>query len=218
MAYPPTKNKPYVVGVAGGSGSGKTVFLNSFLAHFEPQQVCLISQDDYYKKISVEMTVEENRNYNFDLPECIETHQFEQDLVDLLAYKAVYKQAYTFNNPLLTPQILEIKPAPIIIIEGLFIYHYANINPLIDFRIFMDAEESIALERRLKRDLVERGYSAEDVLYKWTHHVMPSFNAYLLPHRNTCHKIIPNSNNQIEHIFAQSLQIALELKAQLYKL
>jgi len=209
------KNKPYVIGVAGGSGSGKTVFLNSFLKHFNQNQVCLISQDDYYKNVSSEMTPDENRSHNFDLPECIETHQFEKDLNDLLTYKTIYKQEYTFNNPLLKPKLLEIKPAPIVIIEGLFIYHYPKINPLIDYRIFIDTTDNMALERRLKRDLNERGYSAEDVLYKWNNHVMPSFNKYLLPHRNNCHQIIQNTTNQMEHIIAHTRKIATDLKLQL---
>ncbi len=209
------KNKPYVVGLAGGSGSGKTVFLNSFLKHFNHHQVCLISQDDYYKKVSIEMTADENRHHNFDLPECIEIEQLETDICNLLANQTIYKQQYTFNNPLAQPKLLEIKPAPILIIEGLFIYHYPNISPLINYRIFIDAPESIALERRLKRDLNERGYSADDVMYKWNNHVMPSFNKYLLPHRQSCHQIIQNSSNQIEHIVAHTQKIAADLKEKL---
>ena len=72
--------------------------------------------------------------------------------------------------------MLEILPAPILIVEGLFIFHYTEVNELLDYRIFLDAEESIALERRLRRDLIERGYDQDDVMYKWTNHVVPSYN------------------------------------------
>ncbi len=215
MGYPPMKNKPYVIGVAGSSGSGKTVFLNCFLKHFSQHQICLVSQDDYYKKLTVEMTPDENKHHNFDLPDCIETQQLEDDINNLLAHQTVYKQEYTFNNPLAKPKILEIKPAPILIIEGLFIYHYAKVNPLFDYRIFIDAPEEIALERRLKRDLVERGYSADDVHYKWNNHVKPSYQKYLLPHKETCHQVIINATNQIDVILELSKEISSRLKVEL---
>ncbi len=215
MAYLPMKNKPYVIGVAGGSGSGKTVFLNCFLNHFKKHEICLVSQDDYYKKLTVEMTADENRHHNFDLPDCIETQQFESDITKLLSKQVVYKQEYTFNNPNAKPKILEIKPAPILIIEGLFIYHYANVNPLFDYRIFIDAPEEIALERRLKRDLVERGYSADDVHYKWNNHVKPSYQKYLLPHKETCHQVITNETNQMDVILELSREISGRLKVEL---
>lgn len=207
-------SKPYVIGVAGGSGSGKTFFLNCFLNHFSEEEVCLVSQDDYYIPVG-EMTAEENRLHNFDLPSCIEVNQFEKDVHQLLDFQTVYKKEYTFNNPHAVPKILEIKPAPILIIEGLFIYHYPNIDPLFDFRIFMDADAEIALERRLRRDLHERGYSEEDVIYKWENHVMPAYNEFLLPHRQRCDKVINNSTNELRNILDITDEISKDLRAQL---
>ncbi len=209
-----SNKKPYVLGVAGGSGSGKTFFLKAFLNHFSADEVCLVSQDDYYIPQG-EMTAEENRLHNFDLPTCIEVEQFEKDVFDLLNYKTVYKQEYTFNNPNLKPKLLEIKPAPILILEGLFIYHYQNIDSVFDYRIFIDASTEIALERRLKRDFVERGYSEEDVMYKWQNHVMPSYNDYLLPYREKCDSIIDNSTNELERILNITNKISTDLRAKL---
>lgn len=209
-----SSNKPYVIGVAGGSGSGKTFFLNCFLNHFSEKEICLVSQDDYYKNVG-EMTPEENRLHNFDLPSCIEIEQFEQDVNDLLAFKTVYKQEYTFNNPDAIPKILEIKPAPILVIEGLFIYHYQNIDPVFDYRIFIDADTEIALERRLNRDLLERGYSEEDVMYKWNHHVMPAYQEFLFPHRKRCDKTINNSTNELRNVLDITDEISKELRTKL---
>lgn len=209
-----SNNKPYVIGVAGGSGSGKTFFLKAFLNHFSKDEVCLVSQDDYYIPQG-EMTAEQNRLHNFDLPTCIEVTQFEKDVLDLLAYKTVYKKEYTFNNPNLTPKILEIKPAPILILEGLFIYHYEKIDEIFDYRIFIDAATEIALERRLKRDFIERGYSEEDVMYKWENHVMPSYVDFLLPYRNKCDSIINNSTNELENILSITEEISSELRLKL---
>lgn len=209
-----SNKKPYVIGVAGGSGSGKTFFLKAFLNHFSTDEVCLVSQDDYYIQ-QPEMTAEENKLHNFDLPTCIEVERFETDVFDLLDYKTVYKQEYTFNNPYLKPKLLEIKPAPILILEGLFIYHYKKIDAIFDYRIFIDAATEIALERRLKRDLVERNYPKEDVMYKWENHVMPSYNEFLLPHRGKCNSIINNSTNELENILQITEKISSELKNKL---
>jgi len=209
-----SNKKPYVIGVAGGSGSGKTFFLKAFLNHFSEDEVCLVSQDDYYIPQG-EMTAEENRLHNFDLPTCIEVEQFEKDVFDLLDYKTIYKQEYTFNNPNAKPKLLEIKPAPVLILEGLFIYHYKKIDAVFDYRIFIDAVTEIALERRLKRDFVERGYSEEDVMYKWQNHVMPSYNEFLLPYRNKCDSIINNSTNELKNILEITESISSDLRNRL---
>lgn len=156
-------NKPYIIGIAGGSGAGKTFFLNCFLKQFSETEICLISQDDYYLPLSHKLTAEENKLYNFDLPSTIDEQQFLQDLELLTQHQTVYKKEYTFNNPVLIPRILEIKPAPIIIVEGLFILHFKAISDLFNFKIFIEADEEIALQRRLTRDLIERGYGHEEV-------------------------------------------------------
>ncbi len=196
-------DKPYVIGIAGSSGSGKTFFLKSFLNHFDENQITLISQDDYYIPANTK-TREENRLYNFDLPTAINREAFYKDIKDLFEGKTVYKEEYTFNNPDLTPKILEIKPAPILIVEGLFIFHYGEINELLDFRVFLDADEDVALRRRLKRDLIERGYDEDDVKYKWVEHVVPSYNQYLLPYREGCDEVIVNNTDDPEIIHAST--------------
>lgn len=205
-------NKPFIVGVAGGSGSGKTFFLNCFLNHFSSDEVCLISQDDYYYRVGANMTPEENKLYNFDLPSCIDIAKFEEDIHKLIRFETVYMEEYTFNNNSLEPKILENKPAPILIIEGLFIYHYENIKPLFDYTIFIDAQTEVALERRLNRDLIERGYSEEDILYKWYNHVLPSYQEYLLPHRSASDMVIDNSVNEISNILKVTEAISNEIR------
>ncbi|GGH28124.1 uridine kinase [Sphingobacterium alkalisoli] len=187
-------NKPYVIGIAGSSGSGKTFFLKSFLNHFEANEITLISQDDYYIPANTK-TREENRLYNFDLPTSIDREAFFCDIKDLFDGKTILKEEYTFNNPNIKPKVLEIKPAPILIVEGLFIFHYTEINALLDYRIFIDAEESVALKRRLNRDLLERGYDHDDVMYKWTNHVVPSYDQYLLPYKDICDNVLINNTD-----------------------
>jgi len=175
----------------------------------------LISQDDYYIPANTK-TQEENRLYNFDLPTSIDRNAFYSDIKDLFDGKTVYKEEYTFNNPALTPKMLEIKPARILVVEGLFIFHYDEVNQLLDYRIFLDAEESIALRRRLRRDLLERGYDHDDVMYKWINHVVPSYNEYLLPFRETCDLVIQNNTDEPAVIQSFTNDIASELRKRIY--
>ena len=203
--------KPFVIGIAGGSGSGKTFFLKCFLNHFKKEEICLLSQDDYYYRVGHTMTAEENKLYNFDLPATIDNNQFLSDIKNLINGETVYQKEYTFNNPNAEPKLLEIKPAPIVMVEGLFILHFEEIAEILDMKIFIDTDEDIALQRRLKRDLIERGYPEGDVLYKWNNHVMPAFNDYLLPYKKQCDKIITNNT----HVADDIIQITSEISSHL---
>jgi len=205
-------NKPFIIGIAGGSGSGKTFFLKCFLEHFNTEEVCLVSQDDYYFPVPPDMTTEENKHYNFDLPSTIDHQHFEDDINSLLNWKAIVKKEYTFNNPNAIPKMLEIKPAPIIIVEGLFILHFRKIADSLDLKIFIEADDDIALQRRLKRDLMERGYSHDDVMYKWVNHVVPAYKEYLLPYKNECDQIITNNTHVADDIICITEDISHELR------
>lgn len=209
-------NKPFIIGIAGGSGSGKTFFLNCFLHHFKHDEVTLVSQDDYYIPAG-EMTQEENKLYNFDLPSTIDDEQFLHDIKKLVKGEVVYKKEYNFNNPLAVVKILEIKPAPIIIVEGLFILHFEEINAMLDHRIFVEAEESVALARRVKRDGMERGYPEDDVTYKWHNHVVPAYKEYLLPYKETCDMVIVNDSNEPDEIIKITEEISVDLKVKYCK-
>lgn len=208
------KNKPFVMGIAGSSGSGKTFFLNCFLDHFHPDEITLISQDDYYIPANTK-TQEENKLYNFDLPTAINREAFFRDIQALFNGETIYKEEYTFNNPNIKPKILEIKPAPILIVEGLFIFHYSEVNELLNEKIFLHADEEVALERRLRRDLTERGYFEDDVRYKWVNHVVPAFNEYLLPFKESCDRIIINNVDDPEVMLKVTSEISEHLKKQL---
>jgi uridine kinase len=204
--------KPFIIGIAGGSGSGKTFFLKCFLEHFTNGEVCLVSQDDYYIPVAHNMTAEENKLYNFDLPGTIDYQHFKEDISKLLNKETIYKKEYTFNNPYTTPKLLEIKPAPILIVEGLFILHFREIAKLLDLKIFIEADEEIALVRRLKRDLIERGYSHEDAMYKWINHVVPAYKEFLLPYREECDQVITNNTHVADDIICVTEAISKELR------
>lgn len=209
-------NKPYIIGIAGGSGSGKTFFLKCFLEHFSADEVCLVSQDDYYFPVAHNMTKEENKHYNFDLPSTIDHDHFEADIESLVNWQTIVKKEYTFNNADVVPKMLEIRPAPILIVEGLFILHFKKISETLDLKIFIEADDDVALQRRLKRDLIERGYSHDDVMYKWINHVVPAYNEFLLPYKNECDKIIVNNTHKAEDIICVTEEISKDLKEKLF--
>ncbi|MFB5946546.1 uridine kinase family protein [Albibacterium profundi] len=204
-------NKPYIIGVAGSSGSGKTEFLTSFSSNFNPGEIAVISQDDYYVRIQG-LTKEENKLYNFDLPTAIDRQAFHQDIVSLINGKSITKEEYTFNNPNRESRTLNIEPAPILLIEGLFIYYFEEINELLDHRLFLHANNEIALERRIKRDAVERGYNKEDVTYKWHNHVVPAYEQYLEPYKAICNQIIENNSQKLTDIQQSAKDISSYLR------
>lgn len=182
----------YVVGITGGSGAGKTQFLNWIKNSFTPDQLCLLSQDNYYQNRTTD-NAKENRIKNFDEPTVIEVDQFAHDLQQLKRGIKIIRQEYTFNNPAKSPKLLEFNPAPIVIVEGIFVFHFAEINKLLNLKIFIEAKEHLKFHRRITRDQLERGYPLEDILYKYTNHVAPAYEKYIEPYRHEADLIIPNN-------------------------
>ncbi len=182
----------YIVGVTGGSASGKTQLLDWLQQLLPAEQVCLLSQDNYYQQIDrVDRDI--NRSTNFDDPGIIEQEEFAHDLQKLKEGHTVQRLEYTFNNPAITPQMLTFRPAPIIIVEGIFVFHFPEVRQLMDMKVFVDAKEHIKLHRRIARDINERGFTLEDVLYKYTHQVAPAYEQYIAPYQHDADLIIPNN-------------------------
>jgi uridine kinase len=146
------------------------------------------------------------------VPDTIDHQHFEDDINSLLAGRSITKKEYTFNNPSAVPKILEIKSAPIIIVEGLFILYFKKLSALLDMKIFIEAEDDIALQRRLKRDLIERGYSHDDVMYKWINHVVPAYKEYLLPYKDECDQVIANNTHVADDIICVTEAISKDLR------
>ena len=188
--------KPFTIGITGGSGSGKTYFLQALSSRFKPEEICLISQDHYYKPME-QQPVDANGVINFDLPVTIDKTLFHDDLVKLKAGKQVEKLEYTFNNPKSVPRKLLFMPAPIIVVEGLFIQYFEEIEKELDLKIFIEAKDHVKLGRRLKRDLTERGYAIDDTLYRYQFHVMPVYETLIEPLKHNADLVVPN-NSQVD--------------------
>ncbi|MBL8001620.1 MAG: hypothetical protein JNL05_06625 [Flavobacteriales bacterium] len=175
----------YLVGVAGGSGSGKTSLVRALRESLPDGLVSVVSQDDYYLP-KHQQQVDPNGKVNFDLPTAIDLDAMARDLRLLVGGEPIYRPEYTFNNDAIEPRWLEVKPSPVVLVEGLFVLHHAPTRELFDLRVFIEASEQSQLERRLRRDAVERGYGEEEVLYQWDNHVLPAYRNYLLPYRHHC--------------------------------
>ena len=184
---------PYTIGITGGSGSGKTFFLKELSTHFSEGEVCLISQDHYYKPRE-QQPLDENGIKNFDLPISIERELLLADLLKLKSGQSLYKTEYTFNNPGIKPKTLEFKPAPILIVEGLFVQYFEEVARQLDLKIFIEAKDHVKLGRRIRRDQTERGYDLDDVLYRYQYHVMPVFESLIEPLKHQADIIIPNNS------------------------
>lgn len=200
----------YTIGVTGGSGSGKTFFLKSLAGKFRKEDICLISQDDYYRPRQ-EQAADERGVTNFDLPEAIDHEHFLRDIQQLKRGEVLLKKEYTFNNPNAVPKMLELRPAPLLIVEGLFIQYFPAIDRELDLRLFVEAKDHIKLSRRIRRDNEERGYDLDDVLYRYHHHVMPVYESLIEPLKHRADLVVPNNSE-----FTRALDvIALALHAKL---
>ena len=190
--------KPYIVGITGGSASGKTLLLDEIRKSFKDDDLCIISQDNYYRPREEQMT-DEKGVQNFDRPESIDQLAFAKDVAALKAGKTVTREEYTFNNPAVTPRMFTFAPAPIIVVEGIFVFYLAEVVSQLDLKVFVDAKDFLMMKRRIIRDAKERGYDLDDVLYRFDKHVMPTYKKYIKPCKHDADIIIPNNNDSFKN-------------------
>lgn len=189
--------KPYFVGIAGGSASGKTTLLRALLDHFNPAKLTLVSQDNYY--IAKEhLPKTDDGEVNFDHPEALDLARLCTDLQSLAAGNQVVIKEYTFNNVNAVPKMITYTPSEIVVVEGLFVLTHQGISKMLDLKVFVDADEHIRLSRRIKRDFEERGYTLYQVLDYYERFVVPMYRRYIEPTKFDCDIIIPN-NTRMEH-------------------
>lgn len=185
------KKQSIVIGVTGGSGSGKSTFVKQLQTMFSQEELCLFTQDDYYIPRE-EQEIDENGIRNFDLPTSIDQKAYVADVKKLLAGELVEKMEYCYNNEKATSEMKVFKPAPIILLEGLFIISNEELRDLIDVSVIIFAESHQKVIRRIKRDRVERNYPLEDVMYRYEHHVMPTYEKYIKPYLHQVDLVVNN--------------------------
>ena len=196
------KNIKLIIGITGGSGVGKTTLINKLYKEFDGK-ITTLSLDNYYKP-KEEQAIDENGVTNFDLPTGLNTSQLESDLDLLLENKVVKQKVYTFNNPDSADDFLTIEPNEILIVEGLFVMHYPFVKSKLNYSVYLSVDRDQQLERRLKRDMTERNYTKESIIYQWNNHVIPSYDNYVRPYKTESDLIITNDIDFCDNIHVLS--------------
>ena len=182
--------KPFVVGIAGGSGSGKTTIARSLAASLSTRQVALIEQDCYYRD-QRHLSAEERAKVNYDHPDAIELELLGQHIDDLSAGRGIDKPRYDFERHLRRDESERVEPRPVVLLEGILLFAEPELRDLLDFKIYVDTAADIRLIRRLKRDLRERGREFDDVLRQYLDTVRPMHLEFVEPSKRYADVIIP---------------------------
>lgn len=183
--------KTLIIGVAGGTGSGKTTLAHNLRDLFGEKEVCLISHDNYYKRHD-ELTYEERCTLNYDHPDSIDTPLVIEQLRALKAGQAIDCPVYDYKVHNRSSETLHIEPTPVIIVEGILLFVDTELCSLFDYRIFVDTDADIRILRRLLRDVTERARSLDSVVSQYLNTVKPMHEAFVEPSKRKADIIVPN--------------------------
>jgi len=181
--------KPLIVGVVGGSGSGKTTVAGA-LQDSLGVAVSLVDQDAYYRDLD-HMSLDERRHVNFDHPESIDTELFASHLSELAAGRPIEKPVYDFAAHTRSGRFVTIEPRDVVVVDGILLFADARLRNLFDIKIFVDVADDVRFIRRLLRDLTERGRSVEDVIRQYLGTVRPMHLEFVEPSKRHADVIIP---------------------------
>ena len=183
--------KPIIIGIAGGSCSGKTSIADILRQNFsETNSVIIIREDDYYKDQS-DLTMEERAKTNYDHPNAFDFDLMSENLNDLIHLKQICKPTYDYTVHNRSKVIEEVKPADVIILEGLFALYNPNIREIEDIKVFVDTPADVRFIRRLNRDVTERKRTVESITTQYLNTVKPMHDQFIEPTKQYADVIIP---------------------------
>jgi uridine kinase len=182
--------KPVVIGIAGGTGSGKTTVAHVILERVGADSIAFLAHDAYYKDLR-HLNPAQRRLINFDHPDSLETDLLITHLKALRQWKAVEIPIYDFTSHSRTDQTLRIEPSPVILVEGILIFAEPDLRNMFDVKIFVDTPPDIRFIRRLERDIQERGRSVESVIQQYETTVRPMHLEFVEPSKRIADVIIP---------------------------
>ena len=169
-----------IIGVAGGTASGKTTFVTEVMSGLNNDGLELIAQDAYYKDNS-HMTFDERCLLNYDHPEAIDFELMVEQIKALKEGVGIDQPIYDYKIHNRTDQSLHIEPKPVVIVEGILVLHYKALRDLMDLKIFVDAPGDQRLMRRMKRDIAERGRDLDEVMQRYSETLKPMHEAFIEP-------------------------------------
>ncbi len=182
--------RPVVIGICGGSGSGKTTITSRIIEDLSADQVLILQQDHYYKDLP-HLPLEERAKQNFDHPDSMDTLLMVEDVTRLRAGQAIERPVYDFAEYRRLVQTVRLEPRPALIIEGILIFENKALRELMDIKIFVDTDADLRFIRRLLRDIRERGRTMESVIDQYRNTVRPMHMEFVEPSKRYADVIIP---------------------------
>ena len=189
----------YIIGIAGGTASGKTTFVNRLKTRFSNEQINIISQDDYYKPLS-HLSIQEREQTNFDHPKSIDFNLLHTHIISLKNNETIEVPCYCFSSHDRLNETKLISSKKILIIEGILILSQPEIKNICDYTIFIDAPHEIRLNRRLERDIKERGRTKESVYKQFNDHIVPMHNMYVAPVKDNVNMVINGTEDMTTNL------------------
>ncbi|KAI3433695.1 hypothetical protein D9Q98_003504 [Chlorella vulgaris] len=184
------RNEPFVIGVAGGTASGKTTVCDQIMQRLHDQCVVMLSQDSFYRNLSEE-ELQDVKNYNFDQPSAFDTAAIMKCLTELKEMRIVEVPVYDFTTHQRSTETRRVPPADVVIIEGILVLHMEEIRSLLNMKVYVDTDDDVRLARRIQRDVAVRGRDVGGVIEQYTKFVKPAFDQYVAPSRKFADIIIP---------------------------
>ncbi|WP_095075012.1 uridine kinase [Tenacibaculum jejuense] len=181
----------FIIGIAGGTGSGKTTVVNQIINELPPDEVCVISQDSYYNATD-NLTYDQRSKINFDHPRAIDFELLVKHLTELKNNQIIEQPVYSFVTHNRTKDTVKTHPRKVVIVEGILIFNNKELRNLCDIKIFVHADADERLIRRVKRDITERGRDINEVLSRYQDTLKPMHQEFIEPTKNYADIIIPN--------------------------
>jgi len=185
---------PLVIGIAGGSGSGKTTVAQEILQRVGPDRIAFLQHDSYYKDLSG-LPPAQKADVNFDHPNSLETNLLTQHIASLRNGKPVEVPIYNFSTHSRTSQTYTVQPRKVILVEGILIFTESELRELFDLKIFVDTDPDLRFIRRLERDITERGRTTESVIKQYQSTVRPMHLEFVEPSKRYADVIIPEGGH-----------------------
>ncbi|MEI5994583.1 uridine kinase [Candidatus Enterococcus mansonii] len=183
-------NQPIVIGVTGGSGSGKTSVSRAIFNHFPNHSIMMLEQDSYYKDQS-HLSFEERLTTNYDHPFAFDTDLLIDHLQQLINYKTIEKPVYDYVAHTRSSDIVVQEPKEVIILEGILILEDVRLRELMDIKLYVDTDDDIRIIRRIKRDMEERGRTLDSVIEQYLTVVKPMYHQFIEPTKRYADVIVP---------------------------
>ncbi|PIE51062.1 MAG: uridine kinase [Flavobacteriales bacterium] len=186
----------FVIGIAGGTGSGKTTLVHHILKKLNRERINILSQDNYYYDNS-HLTPEEKEAFNYDHPKSIDFDLLTQQVRSLKNNEPVQQPVYSFMTHSRTGETKKVVPKEVLIVEGILVLSHSELLKEFDLKVFVDADADERLIRRVRRDTTERGRDIEEVLNRYQTTLKPMHNQFIAPSRNHADIIVPNMRKNV---------------------